>query len=540
MYLVQRPAVPGDQRGFKTRGGYLRDVRGRGVGYPRAFFFRGVPHRRSHAGDGTGDGGAAHERVPPNRAHRGPEAAPADHHLARRGRRRSRHEPFRAHARGAASARSCSRCSTACTPPSPTSPARRFTKASSSPARPPPRGARPWLRLACAGGTFGVRGRPGGRRTQRRSSQTNPAEAQKIVNVVKKLVGGHDVLPCDIGIVTPYAAQVRAIKRLLHGHQPNRRTRFDAPPAPDSMEALEVSTVDGFQGREKEVIVFTCTRANANGNVGFLADPRRVNVMLPRARRGLIVVGHHNSLRRDPTVWGPWLRVGLGKRTGVRRRRHRRGLGGAAGDDGHEFAGRDRRPRRGRGDADGRAAGAQHGGLGDSGSAGAGDGGPRLKERKDEDIPDAWTTRTRTTTTRTARRPRLRARRSRGAPTRSRAWRMARGGRRATGRRRQPATPRDPRGRRRDASRLRRESRVARRFFNSSLFFHLGRRRRDVRVEVANVINTTFLTHSRVTVVVKGPTRSRDAPLSSVFTFFFNLFGFRATPRARRLAGRSP
>ena len=83
------------------------------------------------------------------------------------------------------------------------------------------------------------------------SSQTNPAEAQKIVNVVKKLVGGHDVLPCDIGIVTPYAAQVRAIKRLLHGHQPNRRTRFDTPPAPDSMEALEVSTVDGFQGRKR-------------------------------------------------------------------------------------------------------------------------------------------------------------------------------------------------------------------------------------------------------------------------------------------------
>ena len=139
------------------------------------------------------------------------------------------------------------------------------------------------------------------------SSQTNPVEAQKIVNIVKKLVGGHDVLPADIGIVTPYAAQVRAIKRLLNGNQRERRTRFDAPPPPDSLEALEVSTVDGFQGREKEVIVFTCTRANPNGNVGFLADPRRVNVMLTRARRGLIVVGHIPTLRREPTVWGPWL-----------------------------------------------------------------------------------------------------------------------------------------------------------------------------------------------------------------------------------------
>jgi DNA polymerase III delta prime subunit len=139
------------------------------------------------------------------------------------------------------------------------------------------------------------------------SSQTNPVEAQKIVNIVKKLCGGHDVLPIDIGIVTPYAAQVRAIKRLLHGPNQKKRSRFDEQPAPDSMEALEISTVDGFQGREKEVIVFTCTRANGMGNVGFLADPRRVNVMLTRARRGLIIVGHIPTLRRENTVWGPWL-----------------------------------------------------------------------------------------------------------------------------------------------------------------------------------------------------------------------------------------
>ena len=221
------------------------------------------------------------------------------------------------------------------------------------------------------------------------SSQTNPAEAQKIVNVVKKLVGGHDVLPCDIGIVTPYAAQVRAIKRLLHGHQPNRRTRFDAPPAPDSMEALEVSTVDGFQGREKEVIVFTCTRANANGNVGFLADPRRVNVMLTRARRGLIVVGHHNTLRRDPTVWGPWL--AWASENGL--------VCGVAATDADSAARLATMGMSsldeigGRGAGEGMQMGAllapNMAGWGDSGSAGAGDG-PRLKERKDEDIPDAW------------------------------------------------------------------------------------------------------------------------------------------------------
>ena len=227
------------------------------------------------------------------------------------------------------------------------------------------------------------------------SSQTNPAEAQKIVNVVKKLVAGHDVLPCDIGIVTPYAAQVRAIKRLLNGNQRERRTRFDAPPAPDSMDALEVSTVDGFQGREKEVIVFTCTRANANGNVGFLADPRRVNVMLTRARRGLIVVGHHNTLRRDNEVWGPWL--AWASENGL--------VCGVAATDADSAA---RLATMGMSSLDeigGRGAGEvmQMGALlapnmagwGDGGSAfsmaggGASDG-PKLKERKDEDIPDAW------------------------------------------------------------------------------------------------------------------------------------------------------
>ena len=228
------------------------------------------------------------------------------------------------------------------------------------------------------------------------SSQTNPAEAQKIVNVVKKLVAGHDVLPCDIGIVTPYAAQVRAIKRLLNGNQRERRTRFDAPPAPDSMDALEVSTVDGFQGREKEVIVFTCTRANANGNVGFLADPRRVNVMLTRARRGLIVVGHHNTLRRDPEVWGPWL--AWASENGL--------VCGVAATDADSAA---RLATMGMSSLDeigGRGAGEvmtmgallapNMAGWGDGGSAfslgGGGGGGdvPRLKERKDEDIPDAW------------------------------------------------------------------------------------------------------------------------------------------------------
>ena len=139
------------------------------------------------------------------------------------------------------------------------------------------------------------------------ASQTNQAEVQRVINIVKKLSGGHEVLPGDIGIVTPYSAQARAIKKILRGNAPER-TRFDAPADPTSMKAVEVSTVDGFQGREKEVIVFSCTRANMNGNVGFLADTRRVNVMLTRAKRGLIIVGHMKTLQQDEIIWKGWLK----------------------------------------------------------------------------------------------------------------------------------------------------------------------------------------------------------------------------------------
>ena len=88
----------------------------------------------------------------------------------------------------------------------------------------------------------------------------------------------------DIAVIAPYAAQVRLLG--LFRDQISER-------------GLEIDTVDGFQGREKEAVIITLVRSNNNGEIGFLADRRRMNVALTRARRKLIVIGDSATLGRN-------------------------------------------------------------------------------------------------------------------------------------------------------------------------------------------------------------------------------------------------
>ena len=241
----------------------------RAVGHSRAVLLPGVPHRRGDAGDGARHGGATHQGMLASGAHRRSEAAPAHHHLARGGRRRAGAQPLRAHARARHRRAYMLKVQYRMHPAIARAPSKAFYKGELLSGTPPSARRAPmgfdWPVPAVPLAFVDV---PDGYERSDGSSQTNPVEAQKIVDVVKKLVGGHDVLPADIGIVTPYAAQVRAIKRLLNGNQRERRTRFDAPPPPDSLEALEVSTVDGFQGREKEVACVHVHRANQTETSG--------------------------------------------------------------------------------------------------------------------------------------------------------------------------------------------------------------------------------------------------------------------------------
>lgn len=108
-----------------------------------------------------------------------------------------------------------------------------------------------------------------------------------------------------VGFVSPYKEQVRVLRRALATSR-----------VPQSID-VEVNTVDGFQGREKDVIVFSCVRASARGGIGFLKDIRRLNVAITRARFCLFVVGHVETLKRDET-WAALVRSASDRRLIVR------------------------------------------------------------------------------------------------------------------------------------------------------------------------------------------------------------------------------
>lgn len=133
---------------------------------------------------------------------------------------------------------------------------------------------------------------PGGSQYRVNSSYGNKAEAEAVTEVVKSFKrNNEDLTSNQICVLTPYTGQRQVIRQTLNTHQ---------------LTGVEVSTIDGFQGRESSIVIISTVRANPDGNLGFTDDAARVNVALTRARDGLVVVGNEETLRTSD-LWSRWL-----------------------------------------------------------------------------------------------------------------------------------------------------------------------------------------------------------------------------------------
>jgi superfamily I DNA and/or RNA helicase len=115
-------------------------------------------------------------------------------------------------------------------------------------------------------------------------STFNPGNAERVAAEARRLLS-RGLPPTEIAIIAAYAAQARRLRELLRAER---------------AAGLEIGTVDGFQGREKEAVIVDLVRSNERGEIGFLANTRRMNVALTRARRFLLVVADSATLGAHP------------------------------------------------------------------------------------------------------------------------------------------------------------------------------------------------------------------------------------------------
>ena len=130
---------------------------------------------------------------------------------------------------------------------------------------------------------------------ERSFGRINKAEAELTLSSLEAYltkIGKQRILDerIDIGVISPYQAQVHYLRQLL------KKRAFFAP----CKHLITVNTVDGFQGQERDVIVISLVRANEKGEIGFLNDLRRMNVAITRARMKLIILGNADTLTRHP------------------------------------------------------------------------------------------------------------------------------------------------------------------------------------------------------------------------------------------------
>lgn len=124
------------------------------------------------------------------------------------------------------------------------------------------------------------------------TSYLNRTEATNVEKIVTTLLRG-GVTPNQVGVITPYEGQ----RAYVVAHMARAGTL-----RAELYNAVEVASVDSFQGREKDFIIVSCVRSNEHQGIGFLSDPRRLNVALTRARYGCVILGNPKILARNP-LW---------------------------------------------------------------------------------------------------------------------------------------------------------------------------------------------------------------------------------------------
>ena len=124
------------------------------------------------------------------------------------------------------------------------------------------------------------------------TSYLNRTEASNVEKIITRFFKA-GVHPGDIGIITPYEGQRSYVVSSMQQNGTFTKENY---------KEIEVASVDAFQGREKDFIVLSCVRSNDHQGIGFLSDPRRLNVALTRAKYGLVILGNPKVLSKHP-LW---------------------------------------------------------------------------------------------------------------------------------------------------------------------------------------------------------------------------------------------
>jgi ATP-dependent RNA/DNA helicase IGHMBP2 len=114
------------------------------------------------------------------------------------------------------------------------------------------------------------------------TSTANPEEAHFVHQYYEKFSA--DIAPFSVAVISPYREQIRLLKELFNQGDP----------------LLSVNTIDSFQGQERDMVLISMTRSNNDGDIGFLADIRRMNVAITRAKKKLVIVGDSSTIGRLP------------------------------------------------------------------------------------------------------------------------------------------------------------------------------------------------------------------------------------------------